>query len=38
MVRLHEDAHSRHVLGALGLDAAANGVTGDAGERGHDPL
>ena len=38
MVRLHENAASGHVLGALGLDAAAHGVSGDAGERSHDPL
>ena len=38
MVCLHEDAASGDVLGELGLDAAADGLPGDAGERAHDPL
>ena len=38
MMRLHEETASGHVPRPLGLDAAAHGLSGDAGERGHDPL
>ena len=38
MVGLHEEAGSRHILGPLGLDAAAHALAGEAGEGGHDPL
>ena len=38
MVRLHEDAAPGNVLGELCLDAAADGLAGDARERPHDPL
>ena len=37
-MRLHEETASWHVLGPLGLEAAAHGLPCDAGERGHDPL